>query len=66
MSRVNTRNSAQHVILHTRQYRPTEFAGNLSLSLDNCWGILYVIIDFLMKRENGKYLLLKDPAQVAT
>jgi len=63
VSRVNVRNSAQHEILGTQQHRPTEFAQNISLNLDNAWGILRVIIELFMKRPPGKYLLLKDPSQ---
>ncbi|CAJ0586650.1 unnamed protein product, partial [Mesorhabditis spiculigera] len=50
-----------HVILGTQQLRPMEFAQNITLNFDNCWGILRVIIDNLMKRKPGKYLLMKDP-----
>ena len=64
VSRVNVRNSAQHVILGVHQYEPKNFATSLpTLNLDNCWGILRAIIDFFMERPPGKYLLLKDPHQ---
>lgn len=65
VSRVNVRNSANHVILGTQQYRPSEFATNITLNLDNAWGILRCIIDNCMKQPPGKYLLLKDPNKPA-
>lgn len=64
VSRVNIRNSAQHVILGTQQFRPIEFVNTITLNLDNCFGILRAIIDFFMKQPQGKYLMLKDPLQV--
>uniref|UniRef100_A0AC34Q1V7 Eukaryotic translation initiation factor 3 subunit D n=1 Tax=Panagrolaimus sp. JU765 TaxID=591449 RepID=A0AC34Q1V7_9BILA len=63
VSRANVRNSTQHEILGTQQYRPAECAQNITLNIDNCWGILRVIIDFFMKQPPGKYLILKDPLQ---
>uniref|UniRef100_A0A7E5A0D3 Eukaryotic translation initiation factor 3 subunit D n=1 Tax=Panagrellus redivivus TaxID=6233 RepID=A0A7E5A0D3_PANRE len=63
VSRVNVRNSAVHEILGTQQFRPAECAQNITLNLDNCWGILRCIIDYFMKQPPGKYLILKDPLQ---
>ncbi|CAD5228624.1 unnamed protein product [Bursaphelenchus okinawaensis] len=63
VSRVSPRNSAQHEILGMQQFRPQDFANNISLNMDNSWGILRVICEFLLKQEPGKYLLLKDPLQ---
>ncbi|KAI6195853.1 Eukaryotic translation initiation factor 3 subunit D [Aphelenchoides besseyi] len=61
VSRVSTRNAAQHEILGTQQFRPNDLANNLALNLDNCWGVLRVICEFLLNQPAGKYLLLKDP-----
>jgi len=61
VSRVNVRNTSQHEILGTSQFRPSEFANNINLSLDNCWGVLRVVCEFLLSQPAGKYLLLKDP-----
>jgi translation initiation factor 3 subunit D len=63
VSRVNVRNSTQHEILGTQQYRPAECAQNITLNVDNCWGILRAIIDFFMAKPPGKYLIMKDPLQ---
>jgi len=63
VSRANMRNSAHHVILGTQMFRPNELATQIGLHLDNCWGVLRMIIDFFMKQPPGKYLMLKDPYQ---
>lgn len=55
------RETTRHVILGTQQYKPTEFANQINLKMDNCWGILRVIIDTCMKLDDGKYLIMKDP-----
>lgn len=62
VSRANVRNTSQHEILGTQQFRPSEFATNINLSLDNCWGVLHVVCEFLLAQPAGKYLLLKDPS----
>uniref|UniRef100_A0A914VR58 Eukaryotic translation initiation factor 3 subunit D n=1 Tax=Plectus sambesii TaxID=2011161 RepID=A0A914VR58_9BILA len=61
VSRLNVRNPAEHSILGTQQYKPTEFATNITLNLDNAWGILRCVIDACMKQPPGKYLIMKDP-----
>lgn len=60
VSRVNYKESA-HVILGTQQFKPKEFADQINLNMDNGWAILRCIIDTLMKLDDGKYLILKNP-----
>lgn len=66
VSRVQVRDSSKHVILGTQQYKPTEFATQINLNMDNAWGILRCIIDLCMKQKDGKYLIMKDPNKVCT
>jgi translation initiation factor 3 subunit D len=33
----------------------------MNLSLSNGWGIVRTIVDMCLKREDGKYVLAKDP-----
>lgn len=61
VSRANSRATDQHVILGTQQFKPNDFANQIALNMDNSWGIVRCIIDFLMKQENGKYIIMKDP-----
>ena len=61
MSRAHVRDSSKHVILGTQQYKPNEFATQITLNMDNAWGILRCIVDICMKQKDGKYLIMKDP-----
>jgi len=61
VSRASPRDSTKHVILGTHQFKPSEFANQINLNLDNAWGILRCIVDTCMKLKEGKYLIMKDP-----
>ncbi|XP_070581270.1 eukaryotic translation initiation factor 3 subunit D-like [Ptychodera flava] len=61
VSRVNPKDSSKHVILGTQQFKPSEFASQINLNMENAWGILRCIIDICRKLEEGKYLIMKDP-----
>lgn len=61
VSRFHVKDSSKHVILGTQQFKPSEFAGQINLNMDNAWGILRCIIDICMKQKDGKYLIMKDP-----
>merc|ERR1712135_253185 len=61
VSRASPKDSTKHVILGMNQFKPSEFANQINLNLDNAWGILRCIIDTCMKLKEGKYLIMKDP-----
>merc|ERR1712107_673323 len=61
ITRFNMKDSSRHVILGTQQFKPSEFAAQINLSLDNCWGTVRCIIDQVMAQKDGKYLIVKDP-----
>lgn len=61
ITRFNMKDSSRHVILGTQQFKPNEFASQINLSMDNCWGIVRCIIDQVMAQKDGKYLIVKDP-----
>ncbi|XP_025081962.1 LOW QUALITY PROTEIN: eukaryotic translation initiation factor 3 subunit D-like [Pomacea canaliculata] len=61
VSRVHVKDTSKHVILGTQQFKPTEFAAQINLNMDNAWGILRCIVDTCMKLKEGKYLIMKDP-----
>jgi len=44
-----------------QQFKPQEFASQIALNMDNAWGIVRCIIDFLNKQSDGKYIIMKDP-----
>ena len=41
--------------------KPKDFAQQINLNMDNCWGIVRALVDLCMKQDDGKYLLVKDP-----
>lgn len=61
VSRVTASDSQHHVVLGTQAFKPLEFATQITLQPENCWGILRHIIDMLMKYDEGKYIIVKDP-----
>ncbi|XP_006823996.1 eukaryotic translation initiation factor 3 subunit D isoform X2 [Saccoglossus kowalevskii] len=61
VSRVNPKDSSKHVILGTQQFKPSEFASQINLNMDNAWGVLRCIIDICRKLPEGKFLIMKDP-----
>ena len=64
VSRQHPTATAKHVILGTQQFKPSEFANQINLNMENAWGILRCIIDICMKLDEGKYLIMKDPNKV--
>lgn len=55
------KDSSRHVILGTQQFKPSEFAAQINLSMDNAWGILRCVIDLVRGQKDGKFLIVKDP-----
>ena len=66
VSRASVKDSQRHVILGMQQFKPGEFAQQIALNMDNCWGILRCVIDICMKLDEGKYLIMKDPNNVCS
>jgi translation initiation factor 3 subunit D len=58
---VNPRSNDKHVILGVIGWKPRDFANQMNLSLSNGWGIVRTIADMILNREEGKYVLVKDP-----
>lgn len=61
VTRYNVKDSGRHVILALQQFKPTDFAQQINLSMDNAWGIVRCILDIIMQQKDGKYLIVKDP-----
>ena len=49
------------MILGVIGWKPRDFANQMNLSLSNGWGIVRTIADMCLKREDGKFVLVKDP-----
>ncbi|KAL9229886.1 hypothetical protein vseg_005304 [Gypsophila vaccaria] len=63
VSRVHPRDHRNHVILGVVGYKPKDFASQINLNMANMWGIVKSIVDLCMKLNEGKYVLVKDPAK---
>ena len=50
-----------HASVLVQVMKPKDFAQQINLNMDNCWGIVRALVDLCMKQEDGKYLLVKDP-----
>ncbi len=61
ITRFNVKDSSRHIILGTQQFKPSEFAAQINLSMDNAWGVVRCIVDLVRSQKNGKYLIVKDP-----
>lgn len=61
VSRATPRDNAHHVILGTQVCKPKDFATQINLNMDHCWGIVRALVEMLLKLSDGKYLLVKDP-----
>jgi translation initiation factor 3 subunit D len=61
VSRANPKSNDRHVILGVVGWKPRDFAQQMNLQLSNGWGIVRTIADMCLKREEGKYVLVKDP-----
>ncbi|KAK4560681.1 hypothetical protein LTR86_005259 [Recurvomyces mirabilis] len=61
VSRSNPKSTAEHVILGVLGYKPREFAAQMNLNLNNGWAIVRTFVDMVMKEDDGKYVLVKDP-----
>merc|ERR1712066_596893 len=61
VTRYNVKDSSRHVILGTQQFKPIEFGQQISLNMDNAWGVVRCILDLIMAQKDGKYLIVKDP-----
>ena len=61
VSRANPKTNDKHVILGVIGWKPRDFANQMNLSLSNGWGIVRTIADMCLKREDGKFVLVKDP-----
>jgi translation initiation factor 3 subunit D len=42
------------VILGTQTSKPKDLAGQMSLNVDHCWGIVRALVDMIMKQPEGE------------
>lgn len=41
--------------------KPRDFAMQINLNMDNCWGIIRALVDLTLKLPEGKFLFVKEP-----
>jgi translation initiation factor 3 subunit D len=61
VSRVSRTNRYEHIVLGTQSYKPTDFAAQITLSVHNVWGIIKMFCELFLKRDDGKFLVMRDP-----
>lgn len=63
VSRNQRTNPYEHQILATQFFKPKDLAVQIAMSLPQMWGVIKMICDLMMRddKEDGKYVLLKDP-----
>ena len=61
VSRLSRSNAYEHTILATQVFKPKDLSQQINLSTQNMWGIVKMICELMMKQEDGKYVLMKDP-----
>ncbi|GAB4820222.1 hypothetical protein N2152v2_007268 [Parachlorella kessleri] len=63
IARVAPKDNRNHVVLGTQAVKPRDFAMQMNLNMDNCWGIVRALVDLCKEKleADGKYLLVKDP-----
>jgi len=61
VSRTAPKNAYEHVILATQFYRPKDFATQITLSEGQMWAMIRMFVQLLQKKEEGKYVLMRNP-----
>ena len=51
-----------HARLCVQGVKPKDFAMQINLSMENCWGIVRALVDVVAAMDDGKYLLVKCAA----
>jgi translation initiation factor 3 subunit D len=61
VSRVSPNNPNDHAVLATQFFKPKDIAAQLFMQPNNMWGIVKMMCELVMSKEDGLYVLLKDP-----
>lgn len=56
VSRVSWKDGGNHVLLGTQAVKPRDFASQMNLNMDNCWGIVRALLDLCVDKmeEDGE------------
>merc|ERR1711907_464348 len=61
VSRVHPRDQYNHTILNMQSFKTTEMIQQTNLNMENGWGIVKAFVDLIIRQEDGKFVILKDP-----
>jgi translation initiation factor 3 subunit D len=61
VSRAAPGNAFEHSILATQFFKPRDLAAQINLNMNNIWGIVKMVAELVLSKEDGKFVLLKDP-----
>ena len=61
VTRVAPNNPFEHVVIGAQSYKPKDFAAQINLQQVNIWGIIKMFCELLIAKDDGKYVLIKDP-----
>ncbi|CAM9621308.1 unnamed protein product [Chrysoparadoxa australica] len=61
VSRVAKTNAYEHTVLGCQSFKPVEFAGQITMKVNNMWGIVKMLVELFQKQEDGKFVMMKDP-----
>jgi len=61
VSRISHKNNYEHAILATQFYRPKDFATQITLNVNNMWGIIKMLVELMRKMDEGKYVFMREP-----
>lgn len=58
VTRATPKNNNNHLLLGTQAVKPKDFAMQMNLNMDNCWGIVRALVDFCFENleTDGKFL----------
>ncbi|CBZ50746.1 eukaryotic translation initiation factor 3 subunit 7-like protein, related [Neospora caninum Liverpool] len=63
VSRKANNDNEHHVVLSVQSYQTRDLGLQIGLKPDNAWGIVRAIVDMVMEKPDGRYVLLKDPTK---
>jgi len=61
VARTHHKDNSRHAIIGTQTFKPKDFANQINLKEESCWGIVHAFLDILSKMQDGTFLIFKDP-----
>ena len=61
VTRAAPNNPFEHLLFGVQSFKPKDFASQINLKEVNIWGIIKMFCELLINKDDGKYVLIKDP-----